>query len=124
MADNEELKYKYLNDWDKQMIRVIKENHVLSSGPAQQIFMDGSNKVIIFERNNLLFIFNFSVDFSIFGYEFPVPHAGTYRILLNSDNGEFGGFNRIDNSINYATDDNQRLSIYLTNRTALVMKRT
>ena len=123
LADNEELKYKYLNDWDKQMIRVIKENHVLSSGPAQQIFMDGSNKIIIFERNNLLFIFNFSVDSSIFGYEFPVPLAGSYRILLNSDNGEFGGFNRIDNSLNYLTDDNQRLSIYLTNRTALIMKR-
>lgn len=123
LADNPGLKYKYLNEWDKQMIGVIKENHVLSSGPAQQIFMDGDNKVIIYERNNLLFIFNFSIDSSIFGYQFPVPQAGSYRILLNSDNGEFGGFDRVDNSLNYATDDNQRLSIYLTNRTALVMKK-
>ncbi|MCY7423022.1 MAG: alpha amylase C-terminal domain-containing protein [Chitinophagaceae bacterium] len=123
LADNPELKYKYMNEWDRQMIRVIKENNVLSSGPAQQIFMDTDNKVIIYERNNLLFVFNFSIDTSIFGYEFPVPDKGSYRIILNSDNGEFGGFNRIDNSINYSTDDNDRLSIYLTNRTALVLKK-
>ena len=123
LADNQDLKYKYLNEWDKQMIRVVKENHILSSGPAQQIFMDTDNKVIIYERNNLLFVFNFSIDSSIFGYQFPVPQAGSYTILLNSDNGEFGGFNRIENSINYSTDDNQRLSIYLTNRTALVFKK-
>jgi hypothetical protein len=43
--------------------------------------MDSHSKVIIFERNNLIFIFNFSIGNSIFGYKFWVPEKGTYRII-------------------------------------------
>ena len=85
--------------------------------------MDRNNKVIVFERNKLIFIFNFSVGNSIFGYKFWAPEEGTYRMILNSDKKEFGGFDRIDESINYLTDKDQNLSIYLTNRTAVVMKK-
>src|SRR6478735_1949197 len=80
LVDNMDLKYKYLANWDKAMINVIKENRVLASSGARQIHMDGGNKVIVFERNNLLFIFNFSTNNSIFGYKFRAPEEGTYRI--------------------------------------------
>jgi 1,4-alpha-glucan branching enzyme len=123
LADNKDLKYQYLANWDKAMINTIKENKILSSDPANQINMDLQNKVIIYEKNNLIFIFNFSIGNSIFDYKFWVPQKGTYRIILNSDKNEFGGFSRIDDSIEYFTDEDQRLSIYLTNRTALVMKK-
>ena len=123
LADNKDLKYQYLANWDKAMINTIKENKILSSDPANQINMDSQNKVIIYEKNNLIFIFNFSTGNSVFDYKFWVPQKGTYRIILNSDKNEFGGFSRIDDSIEYFTDEEQRLSIYLTNRTALVMKK-
>ena len=123
LADNGKLKYKYLANWDKAMINTIKENKVLASADAKQIHMDATNKVIIFERGNLIFIFNFSTGNSIFGYKFWAPQKGTYRIILNSDKKEFGGFERVDDSIDYPTDENQNLSVYLTNRTALVMKK-
>ncbi|MEJ7680935.1 MAG: alpha amylase C-terminal domain-containing protein [Segetibacter sp.] len=123
LVDNKELKYKYMADWDKAMINTIKENKILAAAGARQIHMDGTNKVIIFEKNNLIFIFNFSPGNSIFGYKFWAPEKGTYRIILNSDKKEFGGFERVDDSIDYPTDENQNLSIYLTNRTALVMKK-
>jgi 1,4-alpha-glucan branching enzyme len=123
LADNKDLKYQYLANWDKAMINTIKENKILSSDPANQINMDSQNKVIVYEKNNLIFIFNFSIGNSVFDYKFWVPQKGTYRIILNSDKNEFGGFSRIDDSIEYFTDEDQRLSIYLTNRTALVMKK-
>jgi 1,4-alpha-glucan branching enzyme len=123
LVDNKDLKYHYLRDWDKAMIHTIKDHHVLSASTAQEINMDADNKVIIFERNNLVFIFNFSISNSIFGYQFKVPEKGTYRIILNSDHKDFGGFGRVDDTIDYPTDENQNLSIYLTNRTALVMKK-
>ncbi len=123
LADNQQLKYKYLGNWDKAMIHTIKENKILSTLIAKQLHMDVTNKVIAFERNNLVFIFNFSTGNSIFGYKFYVPQKGTYRIILNSDKKEFGGFGRVDDSIDYSTDENQQLSVYLTNRTALVLKR-
>ncbi len=123
LVDNKDLKYQYLNNWDKAMIHTIKENNVLASSGAQELNMDTANKVIIFERNKLIFIFNFSIGNSIFGYKFRVPEKGTYRIILNSDKKMFGGFDRVDDTINYSTDKDQNLSIYLTNRTALVMQK-
>lgn len=123
LMDNKDLKYQYLANWDKAIVNVIKENKVLAADNAKQINMDSANKVIIFERNNLIFIFNFSIGSSIFGYKFWVPEKGTYSIILNSDKKEFGGFDRVDDSIDFPTDENQNLSIYLTNRTALVMKK-
>ncbi len=123
LVDNRELKYKYMAAWDKAMIHTIRENNILSAADAKQIQMDENNKVIIFEKNNLIFIFNFSPGNSIFGYKFWVPEKGIYRIILNSDKKEFGGFERADDSIDYPADENQNLSVYLTNRTALVLKK-
>lgn len=123
LVDSTKLKYQFLGNWDKAMIHVVKENNVLSSLHAKQVNMDEINKVIIYERNNLLFIFNFSPNNSIFDYKFKVPEAGNYRIILNSDKKEFGGFERVDDSIDYPTDEDGNLRIYLTNRTALVMKK-
>lgn len=123
LADNKELKYQYLLNWDKAMIGIIKANNILSAADAQQVNMDGANKVIAFVKNGLIFIFNFSTGNSIFGYKLWVPEKSTYRIILNSDRPEFGGFNRVDDSIDYATDENQNINVYLTNRTALVLKK-
>lgn len=121
LADRGDLKYKYLASWDRAMISLVREHNILAAAEARQINMDTVNKVMIFEKGNLIFIFNFSAGNSIFGYRFWAPAGGTYRIILNSDKSEFGGFDRIDEAIDYATDNNQHLSIYLTNRTTLVM---
>jgi len=121
LVDREDLKYKYLATWDKAMLRMIKEYKILSASATRQINMDTANKVIIFEKNKLIFIFNFSPGNSIYGYKFRVPEEGTYRIILNSDKKEFGGFGRVDDAIDYPTDNDQNLSVYLTNRTALVL---
>lgn len=122
LVENKELKYQYLDNWDKAMIKVIKENKILAAPPARQLHMDGNNKVMIFERGHLIFIFNFSTSSSIFGYRFWAPAKGAYRIILHSDKKDFGGFDRIDDTLDYETDSEQHLSIYLTNRTALVMQ--
>lgn len=128
LVDDPELKYRFLAAFDKEMIRVIKENKVMNSMFARQLNMDESNKTIVFERNNLLFIFNFHPDHSIPDYTFSVPRHGEYRIILNSDSKAFGGHGRIDESISYFTfsdhtGNNAFLKIYNTNRTALVLKR-
>jgi len=123
LVDSPQLKYKYLNAFDKAMVELLKKYHVPSAIYVKQINMDADNKVIIFEKAGLLFIFNFSANNSIFDYRFNVPEKGNYKIILNSDRSEFGGFNRVDDKITYSTNEAQQLSIYLTNRTALVMKK-
>ncbi len=93
---------------------------------AQQLNMDDWNKTIVFERNNLIFLFNFHINHSIPDYELYVPNPGEYQITLNSDNLKFGGHGRIDESITYVTfkkGNDNFLKVYATNRTSLVLKR-
>ena len=123
LVDRADLKYKWLAEWDRAMIQCVKENEIMAKANAKQINMDSINKVIVFEKGGLIFIFNFSTGNSIFGYRFWAPAKGNYRVILNSDRKEFGGFERVDDAIDYPTDKDQMLSIYLTNRTALVMKK-
>lgn len=63
------------------------------------------DKVIVFERAGLLFAFNFHPTKSFTDYRMGVEVAGDYRIVLNSDDAEFGGFNRVDNNVVHHTFD-------------------
>jgi len=128
LVDNPLLKYQYLAAFDKAMIKVIKDNKIMSSFFGNQLNMDDWNKTIVFERNHLIFVFNFHISQSIEGYEFRVPGSGEYQIILNSDNEKFGGHGRIDDSISYKAfqkenDPSWYLKVYNTNRTALVLKK-
>ncbi len=125
LADDKNLKYHFLGEFDRAMIHVIKENHILRSMFAQQLNMDEHNKTIVFERNNLIFLFNFHIDHSIPDYEFFVPNGGEYEVILHTDNPKFGGYGRLDESITYPASrrgDAYFLRIYATNRTAIVLK--
>jgi len=128
LVDSPRLKYRYLAAFDREMIKAIKKHKIMSSLYGNQLNMDEWNKTIIFERNHLVFIFNFHVNHSVEGYEFRVPTPGIYKIILNSDSAKFGGHNRIDESIKYQTyqkenDSSHYLKIYNTNRTALVLEK-
>jgi 1,4-alpha-glucan branching enzyme len=129
LADNPDLQYGYLLAFDHAMLHLAGSRHLLAAGPPHLIHIDDVNQVLIFERGSLLFLFNFHVERSIFDYQLPVPAPGRYQVLLNSDRPEFGGFNRLDDSIVYdtlgggGTATAPKLRLYLTNRTALVLGR-
>lgn len=126
LSDDPNLKYRFLGEFDREMIRIIKENKVMSSLFANQLNMDEANKTLVFERNNLVFLFNFHTHNSTPDYRFRVPRAGEYMVILNSDDKKFGGHGRIDTSMPYTTANEggtEFLRIYNTNRTALVLKR-
>jgi 1,4-alpha-glucan branching enzyme len=124
--DDDRLKYQYMAEFDKAMIRFAKEERVLQAFPARQLHMDIDNKIIVAERNNLIFVFDFHPSHSKEHYRFSVPQAGDYKIVLNSDSLRFGGFGRVDDQRLYPTLNEggaDQLSLYVTNRTALVLKR-
>ncbi len=124
LVDHPDLKYKYLNAFDGAMIQMAKEHGLVGALPAQQLNMDAENNVIIFERNNLIFVFNFHTQNSIPDYRFRVPSPGKYKIVLNSDREEFGGFARIDDEMSYPTVTlfgEHFLSLYVPCRTCIVL---
>ncbi len=123
LVDNEELKFHYLNDFDRALIYMLKAYYILPSPAGVQLNMDSVNKVIIFKRGHLIFLFNFHSSQSISDYRFHTQDSGTYRIVLNSDSEKFGGFGRVNSELDYRTLEDDMMSIYLPNRTALVMER-
>ncbi len=122
LVDTDHLRYHDLFEWDKAMIKLVKEYNVLASGQANQLHLDAEKKIIAFERAGLVFIFSWNISESIFGLEFKVPVKGKYKIILNSDDKKFGGFGRIEGDPVYSSDKEGKIQIYLPNRTCLIFK--
>jgi 1,4-alpha-glucan branching enzyme len=130
LADDPQLKYRQLARFDRRMIALATAHDLLSAEAASLLWEHDQDKVLIFQRGALLFAFNFHPDKSYNDYRFPAP-PGRYAIVLNSDDAETGGHARVDNAQSHFTlpaenaDQSQhRLSLYLPNRTALVLSQT
>lgn len=126
LAENPALKYEYMENFDREMINLVKKFKVMEATDTQQLNMDNANNIIIFRRAGLIFIFNFHPQAAIFDYRFYAGEEGKYKIILSSDDPQFGGFDRIDTKITYPTqkiDGTEMLSIYIPNRTVMVLKK-
>ncbi|NQU33629.1 MAG: alpha amylase C-terminal domain-containing protein [Bacteroidetes bacterium] len=124
LSDNKELRYYLLNEFDKEMIKLVSDEKILASKPTA-ILQNKSDQVLIFERGSLIFIFNFNPNTSFTDYGFGVK-SGEYKIVLNSDNNKFGGFNRNDDEINPLTqpeNNTNMLKLYLPSRSAIALKK-
>lgn len=127
LADNPFLRYQFLQAFDVAMLDLVKQHALLSGNFAQQLWLDNDNKILIYERKELVFVCNFHVSESQFGYKAKVSKAGNYRILLNTDSNRFGGHGRVDESLEYEAIKSKKmgyvLSLYIPNRTVLVLGR-
>ena len=124
LADNENLKYHCLMNFTKAMLALLS-NRQFYQRPVQVIKIDCENKVIVFERNNLYFCFNFHHSNSLTSYCIEVA-KGKYYPILDSDDKKFGGFDLRDKSFIYEPwniNNCLQLRLYLPSRTALVLER-
>lgn len=62
------------------------------------------DKVIVAERGDLLFVFNFHVTKDYDGYVIPCPEPGTWHCVLDSDEQRFGGQGRVGLDTDHFTD--------------------
>ena len=122
LADNAKLRYGQLGAFDRAMLALARDHNLLACDPAQRLHLHNDEKVLVAERGNLLFAFNFSPDQSYSDYEVHVPKAGEFGIALDSDAVEFGGHGRVDPEVRHFTSGKDPvLSLYLPSRTALVL---
>ncbi len=122
LADNGFLKYHWLGDFDKAMLDFVKQTKVMQSAPAWLLNADEDNKTIVFERNNLIFVFNWGQK-SLPGYIINVKQTGDYEIIFSTDEKRFGGFENIDESAVFPSEKNGdavTMKIYNVARTAAV----
>lgn len=122
LADNGYLKYHWLGDFDKAMLDFVKKTKVMQSAPAWLLNADEDNKTIVFERNNLIFVFNWGQK-SLPDYKIKVKQTGDYEIIFSTDEKRFGGFENIDENAVFPSEkkgDDITMKIYNVARTATV----
>ena len=126
LVDNQSLRYRELNDFDKAMIKLLKQEDLLNI-TAQNRWIHQDDKVLIYTKGDTVFIFNFHPTKSFDGYFVPVGKEGKYEVVLSSDDGRFGGFSRVDTTVRYETFNTAEnltgFKCYLPNRTAIVLKK-
>jgi len=129
LADNLDLKYHHLGDFDKAMIELFKKYEVLSHLSVNKILEHTGDQVLGIERGNLIFIFNFHPSKSYTDYPIYCPD-GNYKVILNTDSRDLGGFGRLDESILYPSINHtgtfyhySELKLYIPNRTAFVIQK-
>ena len=83
--------------------------------------------MIVFERGNLLWIFNFHTSQSYTDYRIGTEWAGTYKVVLDSDATEFGGHSRVNDQGKYVSvpqpwcDRDNYIQVYIPCRTLLIL---
>ncbi len=126
LVDDKNLKYHWLNDFDREMLKFIKENDIMNAEPAWLMNADEEKKTIVFERNNLIFVFNWGNE-SIPDYEINVKQTGDYEVVFTTDESDFGGYDNIDKTTKFPTEqrgDKVFMKIYNVSRTAVVYQCT
>jgi 1,4-alpha-glucan branching enzyme len=127
LVDSPTLKYRFLANFDKDMILLAKRFKLLESSGPHLIYEHSEDKVIVFQRTGMIFVFNFHPIRSYTDYCFEAP-PGKYRMIFNSDAPEYGGHSRLIPDQYHLTlfetsteRERNLLSLYLPNRTALVL---
>ena len=129
LADDPDLRYHQLGDFDRDMIALAKSNFLFGSKSSDLLHEQNEDKVIAFLRAGLIFIFNFHPRQSHVDYPVFAP-PGKYRMIFNSDDGRYGGYDRLKkNQVHFTRPDESgiyfrnRLSLYLPARTVIVLKK-
>lgn len=129
LPENDHLRYKQLNEFDRALICKLSGFNIPGSGSVKNITINNKDKIIAFSRCDLVFVMNFNPVNSYTGYGLPLK--GKYRIILSSDDIQFGGYGRIDTSLSYMSIPDQglytvgtqhHLHLYLPSRSALVLQ--
>ncbi|KAJ0087820.1 hypothetical protein Patl1_32398 [Pistacia atlantica] len=101
LGDAEYLRYHGMQEFDRAMHH-LEEKYTFMTSEHQYISRkDEGDRIIVFERGNLVFVFNFHWSNSYFDYRIGCLKPGKYKVVLDSDDQLFGGFNRLDHNAEY-----------------------
>jgi len=112
------------------MIHLIKAERNFHRKPLIKLWDSSGDQVLVFGREDLLFVFNFNPSRSFFDYGILAP-KGRYVVVLNTDARDFGGYAIKDDSLDHFTqfdpfyedEGKEWLKLYIPARTAFVLRR-
>ncbi len=128
LVDNENFYYHDLNVFDRAMVHLC--SNLRMTGEWQNLWDNEGDQVVAFCRDKYIFVFNWNGQKSFSDYGFLAPE-GSYKVVLNTDAKEFGGFGLSDDSVHhftehdelYAADSKGWLRLYIPARSALVLEK-
>lgn len=130
LVDNKNLTYHYMSDFDSSMLSLITNEKAFPNQPIVEIWHDDDDQVLAYQRDDLIFVYNFNPSQSFTDYGFLVS-PGSYKVVLNSDNEVFGGNGFVDESVKhltitdplYKSENKEWLKLYIPARTAQVLRK-
>lgn len=127
LADSKDLKYQFLNNFDNAMIEFSKENSQLAN-ETYRLWIDNDRKIIAFRNKDIVYIFNFHPENSYESFQLPIHDIGEFKVLMDTDEGRFGGFDRISHEFTYQSEklsgtDYDGIKIYIPSRIGLALKK-
>ena len=125
LADNPSLKYQYLLAFERDMISWAKKCRVIGGQDYQLLVHNGDN-VLVYQKGNATFAYNFDPNRSYDGYFVPTAEAGDYVVVMSSDDYCYGGHGRIFHQRYTSTvqpDGRIGFQIYLPSRTAVIFRK-
>ncbi|OAY63014.1 1,4-alpha-glucan-branching enzyme, chloroplastic/amyloplastic, partial [Ananas comosus] len=103
LVDTDHLRYKYMNAFDRAMNLLDDKFSFLASTKQIVSSTNEEDKVIVFERGDLVFVFNFHPENTYEGYKVGCDLPGKYRVALDSDALDFGGHGRVGHDADHFT---------------------
>ncbi len=125
LAENPDLRYGELNQFEIDMVQMAKKNRVMGSGD-KQLLMNNGDKVMAYKKGSAYFVYNFDPTRSYDGYLVPVPEEGDYKVIMSTDDFCYGGHGRVYHMTYHAAcqpDGRIGFTMYLPARSAVVLKK-
>lgn len=122
LRDNGFLKYQWLGEFDVSLMKLIK---TVDDSGIHYLTVHQHDHVVSFIRGDLLFIMNFSPSQSRTDYGIPAA-AGSYSVILDSDDKQFGGQGRVNPNGRYFTTPHGNehiIRVYIPTRSGLVLQK-
>ncbi|PIA46826.1 hypothetical protein AQUCO_01500400v1 [Aquilegia coerulea] len=94
---------EFLNAFNRAINSLDDRFSFLSSTKQIVSSSNEEEKIIVFERGDLVFVFNFHPENSYDGYKIGCDLPGKYRVALDSDAWEFGGHGRVAHDVDHFT---------------------
>ncbi len=133
LSENEILRYKHLLHFDNAMIDLEHQYNFIQGNHEERFheyisLTHEADKLITFEKSNLLFIFNFHPHKSYENYLIRTEYPKDHIVVLSTDDIEFGGHNRVSKSQIYRPTKEETpgrkysIKLYIPSRCAIVLK--
>lgn len=104
LLDIDHLRYKFMNNFDRAMNKLDESFSFLTSSKQFVSCASEEEKVIVFEKGDLVFVFNFHPQNTYEGYKVGCDLPGKYHVALDSDSLEFGGHGRVGHEVDHFTN--------------------